>query len=274
MTRMARRVSRPRRLRRLTLALVLAGSLTTPVGISAQAAEDETSAQGTTTGSPTGAAPPGTGQSTAVPAPPTPDSSGTPPSAAPPAPPSAPPPTSVTVARANASDSKSVSILDFSFNPGSITVNRGDTVQWTNNGKVPEGHDVTGDGLDSGLLHPGDSYAYTFKNTGSFSYICTIHPSMKGTVKVLGRSSGNSGANVGSDGSGSGGSGSGSSGAAPTGAGSEPAAVSSPDAGGSAGSLPATGSDSLRLATVGLMLLNLGLALRVLVAATVGRRRT
>jgi hypothetical protein len=141
-------------------------------------------------------------------------------------------------------------------------VNAGDTIQWTNDGSVPEGHDVTGDGLDSGVLHSGASYSHTFNSSGTFSYICTIHPSMKGTVKVLGRSSGGSGDNVSSDGSG-GGSGGGSSGADPAGAGSESAAVSSPDAGGSAGSLPATGSDWLGLTTLGLVLLNLGLALRV-----------
>jgi plastocyanin len=180
----------------------------------------------------------------------------------------------VTIERANASGSKSVSIVDFSFNPGTITVNAGDSVEWTNNGTVPEGHDVTGDGLDSGVLHAGNSYSHIFSQPGTFSYICTIHPSMKGTVKVLGRSSGSSGDNVSSDESGGGTSGEGSSGAAPTGSGSESAAVSSPDAAGSSSSLPSTGSDSRRLAVVGLVLLNLGLVLRVLGAATVRRRRT
>ncbi|MDQ2939431.1 MAG: plastocyanin/azurin family copper-binding protein [Actinomycetota bacterium] len=171
--------------------------------------------------------------------------------------------------RASVSASKSVSMVDFSFKPGSITVSSGDTVQWTNNGKVPEGHDVSGDGLESGVLQAGDSYSHTFNAAGTFSYICSIHPSMHGTVTVLARSSGSSGGSNGSSGGGSG-----SSGTSPptTGSSSESAAVSSPDAAGSGSSLPSTGTDMLRLATLGLVLLSLGLAVRLVESGRARRR--
>jgi plastocyanin len=237
-------------LRPLALAVAVATALLAPAGLSAQAAGDDAASPPGNEAVPD---PGGASENTAPVA--------SPPSVPQPSTPAAPPAT-VTVARAGASASKSVSIVDFSFNPGTVTVEAGDTVQWTNDGSVPEGHDVTGDGLDSGVLHPGAGYSHTFSQSGTFSYICTIHPSMKGAVKVLGRSSG-SGDNVSSDGSGGGGSGGGSSAADPSGAGSESAAVSSPDAGGSAGSLPASGSDWLSLTTFGLALLSLGLALRV-----------
>jgi LPXTG-motif cell wall-anchored protein len=178
----------------------------------------------------------------------------------------------VRLARATTSAAQSVSIVDFAFKPGSITVNAGDTVQWTNNGKVPEGHDVTGDGLDSGRLKSGDTYSHTFNAAGTFSYICSIHPSMKGTVKVLAASSGGGGASTGSGGSSGGGSEASASAGDTTASGSESAAVSSPDAAGSDSSLPATGSDSLVLSAVGLVLLGLGLGLRLLAAAATGRR--
>lgn len=251
---MARRSLSLGGLRPLALAVVVATSLLAPVGISAQAAEDDAA--------PTETAP---GGDPAVPAP-APDPDGTAPSPAPVAsqppapstvasPPSSPPPTAVEVSRASASASKSVSIVDFAFNPGSITVNSGDTVQWTNNGKVPEGHDVTGDGLDSGLLNPGDSYSHTFNAAGTFSYVCTIHPAMTGAVEVLDRSSTGSG---GSNGGSGGASGEASPGAAPT------ESSGTAGTGSGAGSLPTSGSDSSRLAMLGLMLVGLGLALRVL----------
>ncbi len=176
------------------------------------------------------------------------------------------------VARATASASKSVSIVDFAFNPGAITVHAGDTVQWTNDGQVPEGHTVTGDGLHSGTLHSGASFSHTFSSAGTFSYVCTIHPSMQGTVHVLAASS--------SSGSGSSGSGSSGSGSSPTtstqsttGAGTESAAVGSPDAAGSSSSLPSTGSDSLGLVTAGLLLISLGVALRLVDAVRAASRR-
>jgi plastocyanin len=246
---MAPRPSNPGRLRPLALAVAVATALLTPAGLSAQAAGDDA----VSPVSDPAVAPeaPGTTES-AVPL-------ASPPSEAQPSAPA--PPATVTVARASASASKSVSIVDFSFDPGTVTVSAGDTVKWTNDGSVPEGHDVTGDGLDSGTMHSGDSYSHTFNSSGTFSYICTIHPSMKGTVKVLARSSGSSGGRAGSGDSG-GGSGGGSSGTS-TATGSDPAAVSSPGLGGSATSLPATGSDPLGLATLGLVLLNLGVALRV-----------
>ena len=110
----------------------------------------------------------------------------------------APPPSPATgdSTLVSAAGSTSVSILDgnsqsaFRFSPSSITVGAGDTVTWTNNGSAPEGHDVSGSGLGSGTLHNGQSYSHTFTSPGTFSYICSIHPFMKGTVTVQATSSG------------------------------------------------------------------------------------
>lgn len=38
--------------------------------------------------------------------------------------------------------------------------------------------------LNSGAIGPGQQYAHTFANPGSFSYKCTIHTVMTGTVTV------------------------------------------------------------------------------------------
>jgi plastocyanin len=186
------------------------------------------------------------------------------PSPAPGPPDDATPPPPVPVAGSStlvsAAGSTSVSILDgnsqsaFRFSPSSITVASGDTVTWTNSGSAPAGHTVTGSGLASGTLHSGQSYSHTFTSPGTFSYICSIHPFMKGTVTVTGTGGGHGGVD------------SGSTQATPptgtSGTGSESAAVTSPDAAGSATQLPTTGMPLLPLLAGGVGLLLAGALLR------------
>jgi len=82
----------------------------------------------------------------------------------------------------------SVAIQNFSFSPATLTVKRGTEVTWTNNDSVP--HRIVPDaanssgGPQSGTLSQGDQFSFTFDKTGSFGYICQIHPSMSGTVIV------------------------------------------------------------------------------------------
>ena len=160
--------------------------------------------------------------------------------------------------KARAAASASVNMVDFSFAPGSVTVAVGDTVTWHNTGQAP--HTATaGDGsFDTGTIQPGGSGSHTFNSPGTFSYICTIHPNMKGTVRVLAASSGSSGSKGGGSGSTAGSSGSSSSSSSS----SEAAAVNSPGAAGSSTSLPATGMAAGAMALVGFVLLASGLLAR------------
>jgi amicyanin len=78
-----------------------------------------------------------------------------------------------------------VTIANMAFSPSQITVNKGDTVTWTNNDSMT--HTVTSDTgseLDSGDIQPGSTYSHTFNQAGSFQYHCSIHPSMRGTIVV------------------------------------------------------------------------------------------
>ena len=154
--------------------------------------------------------------------------------------------TEAPVARAAAPGS--VTIKDFSFSPATITVNVGETVSWTNAG--PSEHSATGDGFDTGVMPEGGSGSHRFTEAGTFSYICTPHPNMKGTVRVLAASSG------GGQGSDPGGSG-----AAPA-AGSATAGEGSGSSAGRADELPASGADAGVLAGLGLALLALGFVVR------------
>ena len=67
----------------------------------------------------------------------------------------------------------------FAFDPATPTVNVGDTVTWTNQDTAP--HNATAD--DSTFKTPdftqGQGASVTTTKSGTFSYICTIHPRMK-----------------------------------------------------------------------------------------------
>lgn len=75
-----------------------------------------------------------------------------------------------------------VRIVDFSFQPTTLNVTPGTVVTWTNEDSAP--HTATGDDFDTGMLNKGDSNSVTFDTPGAYAYICTYHPSMKGSVVV------------------------------------------------------------------------------------------
>lgn len=77
-----------------------------------------------------------------------------------------------------------VKIQGFAFDPTPLTVNVGDTVTWTNNDTAP--HNATADDgtFKTPDLQQGQSASVTMTKPGTFAYICTIHPRMKGTVIV------------------------------------------------------------------------------------------
>ena len=104
--------------------------------------------------------------------------------AAPPAPAPAPAPKPAAKPRAIAAGAGSVQMRDFSFSPATITVDVGDSVTWVNAGEEP--HNAVGDAFETSLLDAGESGSKSFSTAGTFAYICTVHPQMKGTVKVVG----------------------------------------------------------------------------------------
>lgn len=77
-----------------------------------------------------------------------------------------------------------IAIQNMAFSPTTLTVKAGTTVKWTNLDQTM--HDVTSDTgvFKSGNLTNGQSYNYTFNNTGNYPYHCAIHPSMTGTIVV------------------------------------------------------------------------------------------
>jgi amicyanin len=150
--------------------------------------------------------------------------------------------------KAIAAASGSVTIADFNFSPASITIDVGDTVTWNNSGPTPHSATANDGSFDTGILKRGQSGSHTFNEAGTYSYICTPHPYMKGTVVVQAAQSGGDS------------SGSGSAAAGDTGStGATSADASQSDDG---PTLPDTGSDSGALLVLGGLMLVLGLAVR------------
>ncbi len=82
----------------------------------------------------------------------------------------------------------------YAFSPTNITVvvDVNNTVQWSNNGGAvhtttafPSGQAVN---WNSGDLNVGGTFTFTFVTPGTYTYECTIHPFMRGVVKVLPKS--------------------------------------------------------------------------------------
>jgi plastocyanin len=76
-----------------------------------------------------------------------------------------------------------VGIDNFTFSPKVMTVKAGTTVTWTNNDDNP--HTVADPGkFKSKALDTGDTYSFTFTTPGNYSYFCSLHPHMTGTIVV------------------------------------------------------------------------------------------
>lgn len=79
-----------------------------------------------------------------------------------------------------------VSISEFLFGPQRVTVKAGQTITWTN--MDDSAHQVTVQGettLRTPVVLKGQSTALTFNDVGNYTYICGLHPNMKGQIEVV-----------------------------------------------------------------------------------------
>lgn len=78
----------------------------------------------------------------------------------------------------------SVSILDRSFSPASVSISAGSTVVWTNVSGRDHNVAANDGSFASADLGSGATYSKTFTTPGTFNYFCTIHPDMVAVVAV------------------------------------------------------------------------------------------
>ena len=82
-----------------------------------------------------------------------------------------------------------VTIRDFKFEPATVTVHEGDTVEWKNEDSAlhtatAESQDQKQPAFDSGSISKGAAWRYVAGAKGTYHYTCTFHPYMKGEVIV------------------------------------------------------------------------------------------
>jgi plastocyanin len=78
-----------------------------------------------------------------------------------------------------------VEIADFAYDPEPVRVQTGGKVIWQNMDPAP--HTATADdgSFDTGTIEQGKIKSETFKEPGTYTYFCEIHPTMHGTVEVV-----------------------------------------------------------------------------------------
>jgi plastocyanin len=78
-----------------------------------------------------------------------------------------------------------VEMRGFAFAPAALTLLAGDTVVWRNADIVP--HTATSGGdWDSGSVASGGEWRWV-ATAGEFAYLCSFHPTMRGTLSVASR---------------------------------------------------------------------------------------
>jgi plastocyanin len=84
-----------------------------------------------------------------------------------------------------AAKSEKVQIVEFTYEPDPVVVQTDGKVIWQNEDTAP--HTATADdgSFDTGTIEKGKIGSATFKEAGTFTYFCEIHPTMLGTVEVV-----------------------------------------------------------------------------------------
>ena len=89
----------------------------------------------------------------------------------------------------NPAKTATVVIRGFKFEPATVTVRVGETVEWKNEGIVP--HTATADAevahkpvFDSGTIDTGAAWRYVARKKGTYNYTCAYHPNMTGKLIV------------------------------------------------------------------------------------------
>ncbi|MFJ2665074.1 plastocyanin/azurin family copper-binding protein [Nocardia fluminea] len=97
-----------------------------------------------------------------------------------------PRPVTTTTTQQHAPTNLTVEVGDMRYAPADATIKVGETVTWKFSDKVPHNVQGIGDkamGLNSPIFDKGE-WSYTFTQPGTYRYMCTLHPDMRGTITV------------------------------------------------------------------------------------------
>lgn len=78
-----------------------------------------------------------------------------------------------------------VEIVGFAYEPDPVVVQVGGKVTWQNEDSAPHTATADDDSFDTGSIEESKIGSASFKEPGTFTYYCTVHPDMHGTVEVV-----------------------------------------------------------------------------------------
>ena len=84
------------------------------------------------------------------------------------------------------SKQNTIEIKDFAFNPQTITVKSGEKITWTNRDEEP--HTIVSvekQFKKSSALDTYQTFTITAGAPGTYTYFCSVHPKMTGTIVVV-----------------------------------------------------------------------------------------
>jgi plastocyanin len=103
---------------------------------------------------------------------------------------------------ASASNKSIAAVSYTNWNPADVSIEAGDDVTWSNATGVSHNVCVAAAGASSGCAEyrsgdaasswPSEGFTHRFASTGSFRYVCELHPGMTGTITVTAASTGTS----------------------------------------------------------------------------------
>jgi plastocyanin len=81
---------------------------------------------------------------------------------------------------------KAINIYGSTFSPKTATITEGDTVTWVNRDNA--NHQILADKgqFASAILHPKQTFSFTFRAAGTYTYADELHPKLRGTITVKG----------------------------------------------------------------------------------------
>ena len=77
-----------------------------------------------------------------------------------------------------------IGIDNFKFAPTPLTISQGTEVTWTNHDDIPHSIVLNALGVHSKAMDTDGKFSYKFDKTGTFFYVCGLHPFMQAKVVV------------------------------------------------------------------------------------------
>lgn len=86
--------------------------------------------------------------------------------------------------RSKSYDTQTIRIKDFRFGPKVLRVHVNEVITFKNEDPEPHTVTATDDVFDSGAIDSGAVWTHRFTRPGTYSYVCSFHPHMRGRIIV------------------------------------------------------------------------------------------